>query len=135
MIMVKQVKVINKVHKTLITDFFKNITKQSNKYITSNNKNNKDGDKSIDDNDNNSIEDDAYKSNDDMSNDDYKMSNYDDTDDNDETDKYKIVNYDDMNNYEMNNYEWHCIICGVSMGCDNPRQFCAKSYCANEYTD
>lgn len=25
--------------------------------------------------------------------------------------------------------DWHCIICGESLGPHNPRQYCRKSYC------
>ena len=32
-------------------------------------------------------------------------------------------------NYETD--EWHCISCGISMGKNNPRQLCKKSYCKN----
>ena len=36
---------------------------------------------------------------------------------------------------EINTVEghWYCIICGADMGTDNPRQFCRKTYCENEF--
>ena len=24
---------------------------------------------------------------------------------------------------------WHCLICGLNMGINNPRQYCKKTYC------
>ena len=35
--------------------------------------------------------------------------------------------------YNEETDEWHCIKCGVSMGKHNPRQYCRKSYCENDY--
>lgn len=28
---------------------------------------------------------------------------------------------------------WRCLICGVDMGSMNPRQFCRKTYCPNQF--
>lgn len=33
--------------------------------------------------------------------------------------------------YNPETEEWHCILCGISMGCNNPRQLCKKYYCEN----
>ncbi len=33
--------------------------------------------------------------------------------------------------YNLKTQEWHCLLCGVSMGKNNPRQLCRKSYCEN----
>jgi hypothetical protein len=37
---------------------------------------------------------------------------------------FREITLDENDNY--------CIICGVSMGSCNPRQFCQKTYCENE---
>ncbi len=34
-------------------------------------------------------------------------------------------------NYETDS--WHCNICGIDMGTNNPRQLCGKIYCSNYY--
>ncbi len=31
--------------------------------------------------------------------------------------------------YGFYNNSWHCLKCGIDMGCDNPRQYCKKFYC------
>ena len=31
--------------------------------------------------------------------------------------------------YNVETDDWHCTQCGVSMGRNNPRQLCCKSYC------
>ena len=42
----------------------------------------------------------------------------------------KSFNYDDIyNDKEVKN---ECIICGVDMGPDNPRQLCFKTFCPDE---
>ena len=33
--------------------------------------------------------------------------------------------------YNSKTGEWHCLLCGVSMGINNPRQLCRKTYCEN----
>ena len=49
-----------------------------------------------------------------------------------ETDKDEpIVVY----GYNMETDEWHCTHCGVSMGRNNPRQLCCKSYCPFSFFD
>jgi hypothetical protein len=35
--------------------------------------------------------------------------------------------------FNKNTEEWHCLECGISMGSNNPRQFCRKTYCENNY--
>jgi hypothetical protein len=37
--------------------------------------------------------------------------------------KIKVYGYNSKTN------EWHCLVCGISMGCDNPRQLCEKTWC------
>lgn len=34
--------------------------------------------------------------------------------------------------YNSETNEWHCLICGISMGPNNPRQLCGKTWCPNE---
>lgn len=31
--------------------------------------------------------------------------------------------------YNSQTREWHCLVCGISMGSDNPRQLCRKIWC------
>jgi len=53
------------------------------------------------------------------------------------TDYYKPITYisieKSQNNlikgYNIDTDEWHCLSCGISMGQNNPRQLCKKSYC------
>ena len=33
---------------------------------------------------------------------------------------------------DMEEESWYCIGCGVDMGINNPRQYCAKTYCPDE---
>jgi hypothetical protein len=42
--------------------------------------------------------------------------------------KEKIYGYNPKTN------EWHCMICGESMGQNNTRQLCRKTWCANDIT-
>ncbi len=49
------------------------------------------------------------------------------------TDYYKSNKI--IRGYNIKTGEWHCLICGISMGKNNPRQLCAKTYCENEYID
>jgi len=45
------------------------------------------------------------------------------------TDYYKpVVVY----GYNLKTGEWHCLDCGESMGKNNPRQLCCKTYCRNK---
>ena len=34
--------------------------------------------------------------------------------------------------YNSETDDWHCLVCGISMGPHNPRQLCGKTWCANE---
>ncbi len=33
--------------------------------------------------------------------------------------------------YNPETDEWHCLLCGISMGSNNPRQLCRKTWCEN----
>lgn len=33
--------------------------------------------------------------------------------------------------YNSKTDDWHCTLCGISMGRNNPRQLCRKTYCDN----
>ena len=112
--MVKQVKNINKVHKILITDFFKIVNKQPNKNIINNIKDKK-NESDIEDESNNNETNNNNK--DDMSNDEYKLNKCD----NIFNDDYK------------NDIEWHCLICDANLGYNNPRQLCRKYYCEYDF--
>lgn len=43
----------------------------------------------------------------------------------------KIDLYEIIKGYNPISDEWHCVTCGVSMGKNNPRQLCCKTYCEN----
>ena len=34
--------------------------------------------------------------------------------------------------YNPQTDNWHCLICGISMGPHNPRQLCGKTWCPNQ---
>jgi hypothetical protein len=34
--------------------------------------------------------------------------------------------------YNSETYDYHCLVCGISMGPNNPRQLCRKTWCPNE---
>jgi len=42
--------------------------------------------------------------------------------------------YDQMTDDENDTIKNLCVVCGVDMGPDNPRQLCRKTYCENEET-
>ena len=44
------------------------------------------------------------------------------------TDYYKPIK---IYGYNDKTDEWHCLLCGISMGVDNPRQLCGKIRCNN----
>lgn len=44
------------------------------------------------------------------------------------TDYYKPIK---IYGYNDKTDEWHCTLCGISMGSDNPRQLCGKIICYN----
>lgn len=44
------------------------------------------------------------------------------------TDYYKLKK---IYGYNDKTDEWHCTLCGISMGKDNPRQLCGKIICYN----
>lgn len=31
--------------------------------------------------------------------------------------------------YNSETDDWHCLVCGISMGPNNPRQLCGKTWC------
>lgn len=33
--------------------------------------------------------------------------------------------------YNSETDSWHCILCGMDMGKNNPRQLCGKTFCYN----
>lgn len=35
--------------------------------------------------------------------------------------------------YNPKTDSWHCTLCGIDMGKNNPRQLCRKTYCENSY--
>ena len=44
----------------------------------------------------------------------------------------KITDYftkEKVYGYNTKTDEWHCLICGESMGRNNPRQLCRKTWC------
>ena len=46
----------------------------------------------------------------------------------------KITDYykpNKINEYNIRTENWHCTICGISMGKNNPRQLCGKTVCEN----
>ena len=43
------------------------------------------------------------------------------------TDYYKVKK---TYGYNVKTGDWHCTVCGISMGRGNPRQLCSKSYCS-----
>jgi rubrerythrin len=46
------------------------------------------------------------------------------------TDYYKSVQkINKVYGYNLKTDEWHCIVCGISMGRNNPRQLCGKTKC------
>jgi hypothetical protein len=49
------------------------------------------------------------------------------------TDFYKSIksNKKKINNYNPEIYDNYCLICGISMGPNNPRQLCRKTWCQN----
>lgn len=44
------------------------------------------------------------------------------------TDYYKPVK---VYGYNLKTENWHCLLCGIPMGKNNPRQFCCKTHCGN----
>ena len=44
------------------------------------------------------------------------------------TDYYKVKK---TYGYNIKTGNWHCLECGISMGPNNPRQLCSKSFCSN----
>ncbi len=49
----------------------------------------------------------------------------------------KITDYfvkEKIYGYNSKTDEWHCLICGESMGRNNPRQLCRKTWCSNEFS-
>jgi hypothetical protein len=51
------------------------------------------------------------------------------------TDFFKSVksvkNKSIIRGYNSETDDWHCLICGISMGPTNPRQLCGKTWCFN----
>jgi hypothetical protein len=48
------------------------------------------------------------------------------------TDYFKVVKKQKkIYGFNKNTEEWHCLECGISMGINNPRQLCQKTYCEN----
>ena len=49
--------------------------------------------------------------------------------------KNKLDNYSDSEEivygYNSKTDSWHCTLCGIDMGKNNPRQYCRKTYCEN----
>ncbi len=48
------------------------------------------------------------------------------------TKQTKITDYfpkEKVYGYNPRTDEWHCLICGESMGSNNPRQLCRKTWC------
>jgi hypothetical protein len=57
---------------------------------------------------------------------------------------YSFEGFDDEDNYLLekefahDNFDLHvnrCVICGIDMGPENPRQLCRKTYCENDFDD
>ncbi len=48
----------------------------------------------------------------------------------------KITDYfkkEKVYGYNPKTDEWHCLVCGESMGSNNPRQLCKKTWCPNQF--
>lgn len=48
---------------------------------------------------------------------------------------YPLVINNKVYGYNEKTRSWHCLLCGIDMGINNPRQLCRKSYCDNPDTD
>lgn len=57
----------------------------------------------------------------------YFYSNKKTTSDNSNNKKETVYGYNSKTD------SWHCIMCGIDMGANNPRQLCGKIYCENLY--